>query len=62
MKMEMEIVKIDEVNMMEIVTDPEVYVIRKGYFGKGLMLQPIVEAPVEEILNKKNLIIRIKVK
>lgn len=60
--MQMEFIKIDEVNMMEIVTDHEVYVIRKGYFGKGLMLQPIIEAPVEEVLNKENLIVRIKVK
>lgn len=58
--MTIEIINIDHINMMEVVTDPEVYVIRKGYFGKGFMLQPIVEAPVEEILNKKNIIVRIK--
>lgn len=58
--MQMEIIKIDEVNMMEVVTDHEVYLIRKGYFDKSVMLQPIIEAPVEEILNKQNIIVRIK--
>lgn len=60
--MQMEIIQINETNMMEIVTDHEVYLIRKGYFDKGVMLQPIIEAPIEEVLNKANLIVRIKVK
>ena len=60
--MEMEIIKVKACNMMCIVTDPNVYVIRKGYFGKGVMLTPIAETPVEEILSEKNLIVRITVK
>ncbi len=60
--MELKIIKVCAHNMMDIVTDPKVYVIRKGYFGKGLMLQPISEAPIEEILSEKNLVVRITVK
>ena len=59
--MKIETINIErEGNLLEVITNENVYVIRKSYFHDGkLEMRPVKECSIEEITNKDNLIIRI---
>lgn len=60
--MELEYVTIDAHNMMAIVTDPQVYVIKKEHPWETVTIRPIKYVAVDDILSGENLVVRITTK
>lgn len=57
--MEIIIRKVTESNLIEVIQDPDTYVIRKGWLGEKFQMTPIQKADVGDLLNKANVIIKI---
>jgi hypothetical protein len=57
--MELGIIKVDAANLMNILTDPNVYVIHKYAFLDRVEMSPIKKVDVEDVLSDKNLVVRI---
>ena len=52
-------VEVTTENLMELIADPDIYVIKEGFFGNGYRMCPIKEANISDILSKNVAIIRV---
>lgn len=60
--MDINVIGVTKTNLMDVLLDPSVYVIKKDtFYGDGRhMMQHIKKVDVEDILNTDNIIIRIE--
>lgn len=60
--MDINVIGVTKTNLMDVLMDPSVYVIKKDtFYGDGRRtMQPIKKVDVEDILNTDNIIIRIE--
>ena len=49
----------NKANLMEVIQDPNNYVIKKAAFGKGFRMVPIAEADVCDLTAENTLIVNI---
>jgi hypothetical protein len=60
--MELEIVKVSTSKLASIISDPTVYVIKHSVTFNEMLMRPIRQVMVEDVLSGENLIVRITMK
>jgi hypothetical protein len=57
--MNISVVGVNKANLMDVITDNSVYVIKKDYFRPGWRMEPIAKADVNDLLSEDVLIVKI---
>jgi hypothetical protein len=53
------VIGVTKANLMDIINDPDVYLIKEGWTHKGYRMVPIAEADVGDLLSEKCIIVKI---
>ena len=53
------VIGVNKANLMDIINDPDVYLIKEGWVHKGYRMVPISEADVGDLLSEKCIIVKI---
>lgn len=58
--MNITVIGVTKANIMDVITDDSVYVIKKNHFGKGLLaMVPVLDVDVKDLLSEQTLIVKI---